>query len=118
MKINALVQLLSSYISFQNLNKNDFLAKEAGVVWTAINDGTALKSPDEFLNRFSILMYADLKKYHYYYWFAFPAFVLPKEIRLLLQPNTELENTNLTKDKTWNKLLSQCCSLRACEILR
>ena len=87
-------------------------------MWNAINNGTALKTPDEFLNRFSILMYADLKKYHYYYWFAFPAFVLPKEIKLLPQPNTELEETKINNDKTWNKLLSQCCSPKACEILR
>ena len=87
-------------------------------MWNAINNGTALKTPDEFLNRFSILMYADLKKYHYYYWFAFPAFVLPKEIKLLPQPNKELEETKINKNKTWNKLLSQCCSPKACEILR
>ena len=87
-------------------------------MWSAINDGTALKMPDEFLNRFSILMYADLKKYHYYYWFAFPAFVLPKEIILLPQPDTKMEKTRLAKDRTWNKMLSQCCSPKACEILR
>ena len=87
-------------------------------MWNAINNGTALKTPDEFLNRFSILMYADLKKYHYYYWFAFPAFVLPKEIKLLPQPNTELEETKINTNKTWSKLLSQCCCPKACEILR
>jgi hypothetical protein len=27
------------------------------------------------LNRFFVITYADLKKYKYYYWFAFPAFV-------------------------------------------
>jgi hypothetical protein len=27
------------------------------------------------LNRFFLITYADLKKYKYYYWFSFPAFV-------------------------------------------
>ena len=32
------------------------------------------RSPDA-LNKFLLIAYADLKKYKYYYWFAFPAFL-------------------------------------------
>lgn len=35
---------------------------------------TALTDLD-YLNKFLILTFADLKKYKFFYWFAFPAFV-------------------------------------------
>lgn len=39
-------------------------------MWTSIEH----KDPSK-LNRFLLITFADLKKYQYYYWFAFPAFV-------------------------------------------
>jgi ubiquitin-like modifier-activating enzyme ATG7 len=40
-------------------------------MWTSI---VAHKDPSK-LARFLLITFADLKKYQYYYWFAFPAFV-------------------------------------------
>ncbi|KAG1668338.1 Ubiquitin-like modifier-activating enzyme ATG7 [Nymphon striatum] len=45
---------------------------ELQTIWNDIKSGTTLKDPT-LLNRFLIISYADLKKFHYYYWFAFPA---------------------------------------------
>lgn len=39
-------------------------------VWESI-----VKGSTENLSRFLLITFADLKKYKYYYWFAFPAFV-------------------------------------------
>ena len=40
-----------------------------------------LKDP-RILTRFVCHTFADLKKYHYYYWFVFPAFILPPTIQM------------------------------------
>lgn len=38
-------------------------------------EGIITKKDTSLLNHFFLITYADLKKYKYYYWFAFPAFV-------------------------------------------
>ncbi|KAI0784016.1 E1-like protein-activating [Abortiporus biennis] len=39
-------------------------------IWESISSGSTTK-----LSKFLLITFADLKKYKYYYWFAFPAFV-------------------------------------------
>ena len=41
-------------------------------IWDAIDDGTIYSCPS-LLSSFIIVSYADLKKYKFHYWFAFPA---------------------------------------------
>jgi ubiquitin-like modifier-activating enzyme ATG7 len=41
-----------------------------------IEQGRALADPS-LLNAFALITYADLKKYHFYYWFAFPTLLEP-----------------------------------------
>ncbi|KAI9736810.1 MAG: Autophagy protein 7 [Claussenomyces sp. TS43310] len=41
-------------------------------IWDAINDGTIYSVPS-LLSSFTILSFADLKKYKFHYWFGFPA---------------------------------------------
>jgi ubiquitin-like modifier-activating enzyme ATG7 len=40
-------------------------------IWDAIKDGTIYQIPS-LLSTFTIISYADLKKYKFFYWFAFP----------------------------------------------
>lgn len=51
-------------------------------MWEAIKDPET--DPSEVLTRFLLITFADLKKYKFYYWFAFPAFVS--------KPPWEIEN--------------------------
>src|SRR5260221_4294604 len=41
-------------------------------MWDAMKGPKA--DPSEVLTRFLLITFADLKKYKFYYWFAFPAF--------------------------------------------
>ncbi|PPQ69108.1 hypothetical protein CVT25_004605 [Psilocybe cyanescens] len=56
---------------FKAADKTALFNQEAQFIWDHI-----LKTRDTTqLNRFLLITFADLKKYKYYYWFTFPAFV-------------------------------------------
>ncbi|KAK3325834.1 ubiquitin-like modifier-activating enzyme atg-7 [Apodospora peruviana] len=57
---------------FKNTDKNGMLVNAGRQIWDAIQDGTIYSLP-ALLSSFIILSFADLKKYKFTYWFAFPA---------------------------------------------
>lgn len=78
--------------AFKDFNKTVLIKEEGNCLWNCIKSGKAMENP-AILNSFFILSFAvskliftclkmstflvyhfkDLKKYHYYYWFVFPA---------------------------------------------
>ncbi|KAH9825098.1 hypothetical protein DFH28DRAFT_1091498 [Melampsora americana] len=57
---------------FKASDKQDLFKKYADQMWNSLGE------PDSFKNQnpsFLVITFADLKKYKYYYWFAYPAFV-------------------------------------------
>ena len=96
--------------AFKKFDKVQYLnGTESKILLDAIQSDKVLEDP-RILSRFVIHMFADLKKYHYYYWFAFPAFVLPKEIQLQKKPTLISEEFSEDKCKafssayqTWKK---------------
>ncbi|KAH6590380.1 hypothetical protein BASA50_009355 [Batrachochytrium salamandrivorans] len=69
---------------FKSIDKSSLLKTISLEIWQDILSGSAVAYP-ALLNRFLILTFADLKKYKFFYWFAFPA-LLPTEPFLLNQP--------------------------------
>lgn len=65
---------------FMDHNKKEFLDGYGREIWQAIVDGRALEDPERHLSRFGLLVYADLKNYKYFYWFAFPAVNYPLDV--------------------------------------
>ncbi|XP_060528264.1 ubiquitin-like modifier-activating enzyme ATG7 [Cylas formicarius] len=56
---------------FKECDKMHLINKEGNNLLGTIKSGEILRRPS-LLNNFFVLSFADLKKYHYYYWFAFP----------------------------------------------
>ncbi|KAL2260621.1 hypothetical protein VTK26DRAFT_5312 [Humicola hyalothermophila] len=57
---------------FKNTDKTAMITDAGRQIWEAIKDGTIYSVPS-LLSSFVILSFADLKKYKFTYWFAFPA---------------------------------------------
>ena len=60
----------------------------AQTIWSAIVDGQALRDPS-LLNHFLVYAFGDLKKWHFYYWTGFPAFVCPLTMTYNVQSLTD-----------------------------
>lgn len=61
--------------SFHALDKSDLLKKEAAKIWDDILTGKAVEDCS-VLSTFLVISFADLKKWTFNYWFAFPALML------------------------------------------
>ncbi|THV52048.1 hypothetical protein BGAL_0091g00030 [Botrytis galanthina] len=88
---------------FKNMDKQAMLQTSAKQIWDAINDGTIYSIPS-LLSSFTILSFANLKKYTFTYWFAFPALHSEPAWRKVEQPPkfSAEETTALTEELgTW-----------------
>lgn len=70
---------------FRACDKAAQLQQAGHNIWQSIRDGRALQDPS-LLNTFLVLMYADLKRFDFMYWFGFPALRFPGDIQLIRSP--------------------------------
>ncbi|XP_030853789.1 ubiquitin-like modifier-activating enzyme ATG7 [Strongylocentrotus purpuratus] len=82
--------------AFKTCDKKALLDVTAEQLWDDIRQGSAIQDPS-LLSRFRLLTFADLKKYHYCYWFAFPALLAPEGTKLI-QPPEKLDKA-MDQDK-------------------
>ncbi|KAI9470976.1 MAG: E1-like protein-activating enzyme Gsa7p/Apg7p [Benjaminiella poitrasii] len=61
---------------FRKLDKNKLFQQTTERIINSVKNGEALKDSN-LLNSFLLVTFADLKKYKFYYWFAFPA-IMPQ----------------------------------------
>lgn len=89
---------------FKTCDFKTLLQDETKLIWDDIVSGNAIIKP-HLLVRFLLITFADLKKYVFHYWFAFPAFVH-------VEPFTIKSNcSNLLSDVKSQSFLQnfQCC---------
>ncbi|XP_041980787.1 ubiquitin-like modifier-activating enzyme ATG7 [Aricia agestis] len=69
---------------FKGIDKAALLNSIGEVIWTNIKTRSWIDKPNSLVT-FIILSFADLKKFHYYYWFAFPT---PNQPTVYLKQNS------------------------------
>lgn len=92
---------------FIDYDKKAFLNALGKDIWMSICDGTALQDPERCLSKCGLLVYADLKKYKYYYWFSFPAINFPKEMFLTSHTNQSKPISDFFNDQAMTQLQNQ-----------
>ncbi|XP_050224241.1 ubiquitin-like modifier-activating enzyme atg7 isoform X2 [Mercurialis annua] len=80
--------------AYHALDKKNMLKKEADKIWDDIRSGKALEDC-ALLSRFLLISFADLKKWSFHYWFAFPALVLDPPVTVVdLKPASQWFNSD------------------------
>lgn len=102
---------------FVDYNKKEFLEAQGHDIWRSMIDGRALEEPERYLSRFGLLVYADLKKYKFFYWFSFPAINYPKDVFRVLQDDADISATGGTA-RVNNGIISDFFSENALQMLQ
>ena len=81
-----MIKNVNTIEEYRSLDKGAILSQAACTIWDAVNDGTIYSCPS-LLAFFTVICFADLKKYKFTYLFAFPALHSDPPWRLV--PNTK-----------------------------
>ncbi|KAF9439057.1 Autophagy protein 7 [Entomortierella beljakovae] len=68
----GIVKNTNTIEDFKSLDKTALFKFTVDQIWDDITSGRAILDPS-LLNKFLLLTFADLKKFKFFYWFAFPA---------------------------------------------
>lgn len=110
-RAEGVIKNVNTIEEYRNMDKSRMITQAGRTIWDAINDGTIYSCPS-LLSSFVILSFADLKKYKFSYWFAFPALHSdPPWIPARAPSDTSQSNTNNSSNpQEPNTLQSQSLS--------
>lgn len=103
---------------FLDFKKKELLDAHGADIWQSIFDGRAINDPEKYLSKFGLLVFADLKKYIFYYWFFFPAINYPKEVYLTKQADQNITNGDSLNASDKHKPILEVFSEQAVKTLQ
>ncbi|KAL4912127.1 hypothetical protein BDW62DRAFT_216594 [Aspergillus aurantiobrunneus] len=104
-RAEGIIKNVNTIEDYANIDKMGMLQQAGKTIWNAINDGTIYSCPS-LLASFVVLSYADLKKYKFHYWFAFPALHSEPPWILLKDGNEGTDPISAETRRTQAKCLS------------
>ncbi|CAI4224541.1 unnamed protein product [Auanema sp. JU1783] len=91
------VLLFNTIEAFKALPKGEFIKQQGNKIWGSITSGNWLEDPMSLQN-FSLTLFADLKKFHYYYWLCTPAVLnFPRDLKAQINSCNGLDKEALLK---------------------
>lgn len=91
-RAEGIIKNVNTIEDYKNVDKIHMLQQAGRTIWDAINDGTIFSCPS-LLASFIVLSFADLKKYRFSYWFAFPALVMEPSWTPVSETGQQTEGT-------------------------
>ncbi|KAM3965586.1 autophagy-related 7 [Aphomia sociella] len=93
--VSGVIMNKNTVEEFKNIDKATLLNTIGQNIWTDIKKKSWINNPSSLL-KFIILSFADLKKFHYYYWFAFPT---PSQPTVYLKEKPKSITTQFNSDQ-------------------
>ncbi|KAK8206274.1 autophagy-related protein 7 [Phyllosticta capitalensis] len=104
-RAEGIIRNVNTNEQFKGLDRSAVLERAGQMIWDAINDGTIFSCPS-LLASFTIISFADIKKYKFAYHFAFPAIHSGGAWQQVAEPSklSSLETTELVETVgTWKR---------------
>lgn len=83
--INGNLIVYNTLESYEKINREALIREYAAKIVKIIKNNSWLKSPS-LLNNFILTVFADLKRFKYYYWNCVPALIYPRRMEMLKTP--------------------------------
>ena len=103
--------MLNTLEDFNKRDKRELIIDAGKNIWESITDESRKKEVDSnlelYLSRFLMIVFADLKRYSYHYWCAFPALNYPSSC-FQLGTQTDTLDQHFTSEQVFFLLYFVC----------